>query len=67
MDSSVPALLNAPILFIDSIGFQSFILLFTGIYSIVCLGSGLKQVHNFKSNLSLSDSCVGIIESNKLE
>ena len=47
--SSVPALLNAPILFIDSIGFQSLILLFTGIYSIVCLGSGLKQVYYLRN------------------
>ncbi|MFL2694100.1 MAG: YIP1 family protein [Candidatus Actinomarina sp.] len=47
--SSLPNLLNAPILFINSIGFQSLILFFTSIYSIVCLGSGLKQVYYLRN------------------
>ena len=47
--SSFPTLLNAPILFIDSIGFQGLILFFTSIYSIVCLGSGLKQVYYLRN------------------
>ena len=47
--SSLPTLLNAPILFIDSIGFQGLILFFTSIYSIVCLGSGLKQVYYLRN------------------
>jgi len=47
--SSLPNLLNAPILFINSIGFQGLILFFTSIYSIVCLGSGLKQVYYLRN------------------
>jgi len=47
--ASLPNLLNAPILFINSIGFQGLILFFTSIYSIVCLGSGLKQVYYLRN------------------
>ena len=43
--SSIPILLNAPILFFDSIALQGVILLATSIFSLVCLGSGLKQVY----------------------
>ena len=37
------------ILFIDSIGFQGMILFFSSVYSIVCLGSGLKQVYYLRN------------------
>ena len=47
--SSLPLFLNTPILFIDSIGFQGMILFFSSIYSIVCLGSGLKQVYYLRN------------------
>ena len=47
--SSLPLFLITPILFIDSIGFQGMILFFSSIYSIVCLGSGLKQVYYLRN------------------
>ena len=47
--SSLPLFLNTTILFIDSIGFQGMILFFSSIYSIVCLGSGLKQVYYLRN------------------
>ena len=47
--SSIPILLNAPILFFDSIALQGVILLATSIFSLVCLGSGLKQVYMLRN------------------
>ncbi|MDA9645670.1 hypothetical protein N9T02_02265 [Candidatus Actinomarina] len=47
--SSIPILLNAPILFFDSISLQGVILLATSIFSLVCLGSGLKQVYMLRN------------------
>ena len=43
--ASVTGLLNVPILFINSFGFKIAILFLASIYSLVCLGSGLKQVY----------------------
>jgi TM2 domain-containing membrane protein YozV len=42
-------LLNAPILFFNSIPLQGVILLSTSIFSLVCLGSGLKQVYMLRN------------------
>ena len=47
--SSIPILLNAPILFFNSIPLQGVILLSTSIFSLVCLGSGLKQVYMLRN------------------
>mgnify|MGYP006079720401 CR=1 FL=1 len=47
--SSIPMLLNAPILFFNSIALQAVILLATSIFSLVCLGSGLKQVYMLRN------------------
>ena len=47
--SSIPILLNAPILFFDSVALQGVILLGTSIFSLVCLGSGLKQVYMLRN------------------
>tara|TARA_B100001996_G_scaffold376337_1_gene357469 strand:- start:594 stop:1211 length:618 start_codon:yes stop_codon:yes gene_type:complete len=47
--SSVVGLLNIPILFINSFGFKLTIVFFTSIYSLVCLGSGLKQVYYLRN------------------
>lgn len=47
--SSIPILLNAPILFFNSIAAQGIILLATSIFSLVCLGSGLKQVYMLRN------------------
>ena len=47
--SSIPILLNAPILFFNSIPLQGIILLSTSIFSLVCLGSGLKQVYMLRN------------------
>mgnify|MGYP005632559825 FL=1 len=47
--SSIPILLNAPILFFNSISVQGIILLATSIFSLVCLGSGLKQVYMLRN------------------
>ena len=47
--SSIPTLLNMPILFIDSLVIQGMILFLTSIYSIICLGSGLKQVYYLRN------------------
>ena len=47
--SSVPILLNIPILFFDSIALQRIVLLVTSIFSLVCLGSGLKQVYMLRN------------------
>ena len=47
--SSIPILLNAPILFFDSIALQGGILLGTSVFSLVCLGSGLKQVYMLRN------------------
>ena len=47
--SSIPILLNAPILFFDSIALQGVILLATSIFSLVCLGSSLKQVYMLRN------------------
>ena len=43
--ASVTGLLNVPILFINSFGFKIAILFLASIYSLDCLGSGLKQVY----------------------
>ena len=50
--SSVTGLLNVPILFINSFGFKIAILFLASIYSLVCLGSGLKQVY-FLRNIEI--------------
>lgn len=47
--SSVPILLNIPILFFNSIALQGIVLLVTSIFSLVCLGSGLKQVYMLRN------------------
>ena len=47
--SSIPILLNAPILFFNYIPLQGIILLSTSIFSLVCLGSGLKQVYMLRN------------------
>ncbi|MDA9674119.1 hypothetical protein N9T90_00775 [bacterium] len=47
--SSVPILLNIPILFFNSIALQGIVLVVTSIFSLVCLGSGLKQVYMLKN------------------
>lgn len=47
--SSVPILLNIPILFFNSIVLQGIVLLVTSIFSLVCLGSGLKQVYMLRN------------------
>jgi len=47
--SSVPILLNIPILFFNSIALQGIVLLVTSIFSLVCLGSGLKQVYMLRT------------------
>ena len=47
--SSIPMLLNVPILFFNSIALQAVILLATSIFSLVCLGSGLKQVYMLRN------------------
>ena len=50
--ASVTGLLNIPILFINSFGFKIAILFLASIYSLVCLGSGLKQVY-FLRNIEI--------------
>ena len=50
--ASVTGLLNVPILFINSFGFKIAILFLASIYSLVCLGSGLKQVY-FLRNIEI--------------
>ena len=47
--SSVPILLNIPILFFNSIALQGIVLLVTSVISLVCLGSGLKQVYMLRN------------------
>jgi hypothetical protein len=47
--SSVPILLNIPILFFNSIALQGIVLVVTSIFSLVCLGSGLKQVYMLRN------------------
>ena len=47
--SSVPILLNIPILFFNSIALQGIVLLVTSVFSLVCLGSGLKQVYMLRN------------------
>lgn len=47
--SSVPILLNIPILFFNSIALQGIDLLVTSVFSLVCLGSGLKQVYMLRN------------------
>lgn len=47
--SSVQILLNIPILFFNSIALQGIVLLVTSIFSLVCLGSGLKQVYMLRN------------------
>ena len=47
--SSIPILLNAPILFFDSLALQGIVLVATSIFSLVCLGSGLKQVYMLRN------------------
>jgi hypothetical protein len=47
--SSIPLLLNAPILFFNSIVLHAVILFATSIFSLVCLGSGLKQVYMLRN------------------
>ena len=47
--SSVPILLNIPILFFNSILLQFIVLVVTSIFSLVCLGSGLKQVYMLRN------------------
>ena len=47
--SSIPMLLNAPILFFNSIVLHAVILFATSIFSLVCLGSGLKQVYMLRN------------------
>jgi len=47
--SSVPILLNIPILFFNSIALQGIVLHVTSIFSLVCLGSGLKQVYMLRN------------------
>jgi hypothetical protein len=47
--SSVPRLLNIPILFFNSISLQFIVLVVTSIFSLVCLGSGLKQVYMLRN------------------
>lgn len=47
--SSVPILLNIPITFFNSIALQGIVLLVTSIFSLVCLGSGLKQVYMLRN------------------
>ncbi len=47
--SSIPVLLNAPILFFNSLTLQGMVLVATSIFSLVCLGSGLKQVYMLRN------------------
>jgi hypothetical protein len=47
--SSVPILLNIPILFFNSIALQGIVLLLTIIFSLLCLGYGLKQVYMLRN------------------
>jgi len=47
--SSIPVLLNAPILFLNSLTLQGMVLVATSIFSLVCLGSGLKQVYMLRN------------------
>ena len=47
--SSFPILLNIPILFFNSIALQGIVLVVTSIFSLVCLGSGLKQVYMLRN------------------
>tara|TARA_B100000902_G_scaffold20217_1_gene24263 strand:+ start:16757 stop:17365 length:609 start_codon:yes stop_codon:yes gene_type:complete len=47
--SSVPILLNAPILLFNSLPLQGVILIATSIFSLICLGSGLKQVYMLRN------------------
>tara|TARA_Y100000389_G_scaffold76426_1_gene73111 strand:+ start:4457 stop:5065 length:609 start_codon:yes stop_codon:yes gene_type:complete len=47
--SSVPILLNAPILLFNSLPLQGVILIATSIFSLICLGSGLKQVNMLRN------------------
>ena len=43
--ASITGFLNIPILFINSFGLKLLIVFISGLYSLVCLGSGLKQVY----------------------
>jgi hypothetical protein len=47
--SSIPVVLNAPILFFNSLTLQGMVLVATSIFSLVCLGSGLKQVYMLRN------------------
>ena len=47
--SSIPVLLNAPILFFNSLTLQGMVLVATSIFSLICLGSGLKQVYMLRN------------------
>ena len=47
--SSIPVLLNAPILFFNSLTLQGMVLVATSIFSLVCLGSGLTQVYMLRN------------------
>ena len=47
--ASVTGLLNIPILFIDSFGLKLMIVFISSIYSLICLGSGLKQVYYLRN------------------
>ncbi len=43
--SNIPVFLNGVIFFINSIPLQIFLIIGTAIFTLVCLGSGLKQVY----------------------
>ncbi len=47
--ASITGLLNIPILFVNSFGSKLIILFISSIYSLICLGSGLKQVYYLRN------------------